>query len=94
MKVTVINQKCLDIGIQLNCEHCPISIAMKNNDYIEPIVGNKSIQYYHSRTGPETTTKKVSRKVSIRISRFDKGHVVQPFKIIEKEKIFDIYEGK
>ena len=94
MKITTINQEAIDFGIQQDSEQCPIAIAMKNNDYIEPTISKTNIEYYHSRTGHETTKKEVSRRISIRISRFDKGHKIRPFKIIEKENIFDIYKEK
>lgn len=93
MKITTVDQEAIDLGIKKNCEHCPIAIAMRRNGYIGPIIRNTIISYYNSETGIERTKKEISRRISIRLSRFDNGHAIRPFKIIEGD-IFDIYEEK
>lgn len=93
MKITTIDQEAIDLGIQDNCEQCPIAIAMRKNGYIEPIIGEDYISYYESETGIHMITTPVSKRIRIRIRRFDNGQNIRPFKMIE-EDIFDIYEGE
>ena len=95
MKITTVDQEAIDLGIAENCSECPVAIAMKRNNYTEPVVGSDKISYYNSNkpSDLDMIIKPISKRIAIRINRFDNGHTIRPFKIIEGD-IFDIYEEK
>ena len=94
MRITEVSQDYITNGIQADCGRCPVAIALSNNGYYDVTVGNDSISYYNGWLGIDQKKKPNSRKLQVRITRFDNGHKILPFKIIEKDDCFDVYKGE